>query len=66
MRNYTKHITGEEKRKMTSYLKLDSCKKIAGSIRQDSVIRKRYIILYVIAAIIFIIGAVSVLGAVPK
>ncbi len=61
MRNYGKHITREEKKRMTSYLKLDSCKKIAGSVRPDSVTKKNHIILYVVAAVIFAIGLTSVL-----
>jgi hypothetical protein len=61
MRNYRNHITREEKRRMTSYLKLDSCKKIAGSVRPDSVTKKKHLILYAIAAVIFTIGLISIL-----
>ena len=61
MRNYSKHITQEEKRRMTTYLKLDSCKKIAGSVSHDSVTKKKHLILYIIAAGIFAIGLISVL-----
>ena len=61
MRNYGKHITREEKKRMTSYLKLDSCKKIAGSISPDSITKKNHFILYIIAAVIFAIGLVFVL-----
>ncbi len=61
MRNYTKHITREEKARMTSYLKLDSCTKVAGSVSPDSLTKKNHIILYVVAAVIFGIGLISVL-----
>lgn len=61
MRNYSKHITPDEKRKMTSYLKLESCKKIAGAVSSDSVTKKNHLVLYIIAAVIFIIGLVSIL-----
>ena len=61
MRNYSRHITGDEKRRMTSYLKLDSCKKIAGSVSPDYITQKKHLVLYVIAAIIFVIGLVSIL-----
>jgi len=61
MRDYTKHITQEEKRKMTSYLELDSCKKIAGSVSPDTITKRNHLILYAIAALIFAIGLVFVL-----
>ena len=57
MRNYGKHITREEKKRMTSYLKLDSCKKIAGSISPDSITKKNHFILYIIAAVISLVVA---------
>ena len=61
MRNYGKHITREEKKRLTSYLKLDSCKKIAGSVRPDSGTKRNHLILYFIAAVIFAIGLIFVL-----
>lgn len=62
MRNYSKYITNEEKNRMTSYLKLDSCKKIAGSVNLDSGTKKKYFILYFIAAVILVIGLISILS----
>lgn len=61
MRNYSKHITQEEKRRMTTYLKLDSCKKIAGSVNHDSSTKKNHVILYIVAAVIFGIGLIAIL-----
>ena len=60
MRDYSRHITKEEKKRMTSYLKLDSCKKIAGSVSPDSVTKNNHLILYAIAVVILVIGLISI------
>ena len=60
MRNYGRHITKEEKHKMTNYLKLGSCKKVMGKIGEDKLTKQNHAYLYTIACLILIIGFYSV------
>ena len=49
-----------EQSKLTHYLRLNSCRLLVGSLRPESKIRNRRMVLTLIAAIIFIIGLVFV------